>query len=52
MDGLGAASVSIVTHYVLFGSARDTVKGEKLEIALGDDSNSFASSLYRVADAK
>lgn len=29
LDGLSAASVSIVTHHVLFGSARDTVKREK-----------------------
>lgn len=41
MDGFRAASVSIVTHHVLFGSAQDTVKKKKkdgkLEIALGDD---------------
>lgn len=44
MDGLGAASVSIVTHHVLFGSAQDTVKGEKLEIALAGSGSCLVAS--------
>lgn len=46
LDGLSAASVSIVTHHVLFGSARDTMKREKLQIAFADDSTGFGASLF------